>query len=459
MKLAAYSSYKSSDSAWLSNIPDTWQQIRGRFVMSVNPAAVRLRDLDDADEVSFVPMEALCENGGLNLDRTKPLDEISSGYTEFEDGDVVIAKITPCFENGKSAIASGLKNGVAFGTTELHVLRAGKRLDKQFLFYLTTSHTFRMLGESEMYGAGGQKRVPPEFAKNFRVPLPPIKEQQAIGRFLDTQTARIDTLLAKKRQLIDKLKEKRSALIARTVTRGLPPEAAQAAGLEPHPARRDSGVECMGKIPRHWKVLPLTKYLSEMSDYRGRTPEKMDEGVFLVTARNVRMGFIDYDCSQEYVAEEDYNEIMRRGLPKHGDILFTTEAPLGNVALVNREDIALAQRIMRFRMNTRFFDSRFTLFGMMADHFQFQLSSLSTGSTAEGLKSSKLHMLQLVAPPLKEQQAIAAYLDRETSRIDQLTSKVEAAIARLTEYRQALITSAVTGKIDVRNNARFKEVA
>lgn len=429
--------------------PVSWQQIRGRFVMAVNPASARLRDLGDADEVSFVPMEAVGENGGLNLDCTKPLGEIGSGYTEFEDGDVVIAKITPCFENGKSAIASGLKNGVAFGTTELHVLRAGTRLDKQFLFHLTTSHTFRMLGEAEMYGAGGQKRVPPEFVKDFRVPLPPLEEQQTIANFLDAQTAKIDTLLAKKRQFIEKLKEKRSALIARTVTRGLPPAAAQAAGLEPHPAMKDSGVEWLDVLPIHWKILPLTKYLSEMSDYRGKTPEKMDEGVFLVTARNVRMGFIDYDCSQEYVAEEEYNEIMRRGLPKHGDILFTTEAPLGNVALVNREDIALAQRIMRFRMNPRFFDSRFTLFGMMADYFQFQLSSLSTGSTAEGLKASKLHMLQLVAPPLEEQQAIAAYLDRETARIDQLAAKVEAAIARLTEYRQALITAAVTGKIDV----------
>ena len=200
MKYPSHGEYKTSDSAWLPSIPAAWQQIRGRFVMSVNPAAVRLRDLDEADEVSFVPMEAVGENGGLNLERTKPLDEIGSGYTEFEDGDVVIAKITPCFENGKSAIASGLMNGVAFGTTELHVLRAGKRLDKQFLFHLTTSHTFRMLGESEMYGAGGQKRVPPEFAKDFRIPLPPIDEQQTIARFLDTKTAQIDALVAQKRR-------------------------------------------------------------------------------------------------------------------------------------------------------------------------------------------------------------------------------------------------------------------
>ena len=241
MKIAAHKEYKPTDSLWLTEIPAAWQQLRGRFVMGVNPSPVRLRNLEESDEVSFVPMEAIGERGGLSLERSRPIDEIGSGYTEFEDGDVVVAKITPCFENGKVALAEGLLNGVAFGTTELHVLRAGKRLDKRFLFYLTTSHTFLSLGESEMYGAGGQKRVPPEFAKDFRVPLPPLEEQQTIARFLDAQTARIDTLMAKKRQLIAKLKEKRSALIARTVTRGLPPEAAKAAGLEPNPAIKDSG--------------------------------------------------------------------------------------------------------------------------------------------------------------------------------------------------------------------------
>lgn len=449
MKAPPYQRYKPSSSDWLPRIPEAWQQVRGRFVMGVNPSPKRLRELDETDEVSFLPMEAVGEYGGLNLERSKSLDEIGSGYTEFENGDVVVAKITPCFENGKGALADGLLNGVAFGTTELHVLRAGKRLDSRFLFYLTISHTFRRLGESEMYGAGGQKRVPPEFAKDFRIPLPPIEEQEAIARFLDAKTAQIDTLVAKKRQLIEKLKEKRSALIARAVTRGLPPEAAKTAGLEPNPALKPSRGEWLDLIPSHWQVLPLTKYLSEMSDYRGKTPEKTDEGAFLVTARNVRMGFIDYDCSQEYVALDDYNEIMRRGHPKKGDILFTTEAPLGNVALVDREGIALAQRIIRFRMRYTYFQSRFALYAMIADYFQFQLKSLSTGSTAEGLKASKLSMLKLVAPPLPEQVIISEFLDCETTRIDRLIAKAEDAISRLNEYRQALITSAVTGKIDV----------
>ena len=162
------------------------------------------------------------------------------------------------------------------------------------------------------------------------------------------------------------------------------------------------------------------------------------------------MGLIDYECSQEFIAQDEYDEIMKRGLPKKGDLLFTTEAPLGNVALVDREDIALAQRIIRFRMNAMHFDSRFTLFTLMSDYFQSQLTMLSTGSTAEGLKASKLPMLRVVAPPLKEQYIIIELLDREIRGIDALIAKIREAIMRLRELRTALISAAVTGKIDVR---------
>ncbi len=197
-------------------------------------------------------------------------------------------------------------------------------------------------------------------------------------------------------------------------------------------------------------MLPFTKYVAEQSDYRGRTPEKVTDGVLLVTARNIKMGYVDYACSQEFITPDEYDDVMRRGIPLSGDILFTTEAPLGNVALVDREGIALAQRVIRFRMAARF-NHRFTLYAMMGSFFQAQLASLSTGSTAEGLKASKLHMLRLVAPPIEEQAAVVGFLDRETERIDGCTRAAEAIIEQLQEYRSALITAAVTGKIDVRS--------
>ena len=107
MRFGQYPVYRPNSIEWLPVLPDTWQHIRARFVLGVNPSPVKQRELDESAEVSFVPMEAVGEYGGLNLDRTKLLDEVGSGYTEFEDGDVVVAKITPCFENGKEDWRTG----------------------------------------------------------------------------------------------------------------------------------------------------------------------------------------------------------------------------------------------------------------------------------------------------------------------------------------------------------------
>jgi type I restriction enzyme S subunit len=454
MKIAAYTNCQPTDLIWLPQIPVTWQQIRGRFVMGVNPSPVRLRDLDESDEVSFVPMEAIGERGGLSLDRSRPIDEIGSGYTEFEDGDVVVAKITPCFENGKVALAEGLRNGVAFGTTELHVLRAGKRLDKHFLFYLTTSHTFLSLGESEMYGAGGQKRVPPEFAKDFRVPLPPLEEQQTIARFLDAQTARIDTLVAKKRQLIAKLKEKRSALIARTVTRGLPPEAAKAAGLEPNPEMKDSGVEWLGKIPAHWNAKRL-KYLFQC--FGGGTPSKAnaafwDGDIPWVSPKDMS-GKVILD-TEDHITEDAVIESATRMVAPGATLLVVRSGILKHTIPVatNAISVALNQDMKALVSIGAVCNTYLAYF--IEGHNKSLLDSWSKSScTVESIESNYMLSSLLPVPPAEEQQAIAAYLDHETSRIDQLVAKVEVAIDRLTEYRQALITPAVTGKIDVREAA------
>lgn len=136
------------------------ERVRLRYRAQVNPSRSEVNGLAEDTAVSFVPMEDVLEHGGMRLSQTKMLSEVQSGFTYFSDGDVVFAKITPCFENGKGSIATGLTNGVGFGTTELHVLRPSNQLDAAFLFYVTISHVFRHEGASWMYGAGGQKRVP-----------------------------------------------------------------------------------------------------------------------------------------------------------------------------------------------------------------------------------------------------------------------------------------------------------
>jgi type I restriction enzyme S subunit len=185
---------------------------RLRFVTTVPPKS-EVRLVHDDTEVSFVPMEAIGENGEMQTDRRKRIGEVVNGYTYFGEGDVVLAKITPCFENGKGAIASRLVNRIGFGTTELHVLRAGRDLDSRFLFYVTRSHDFRKLGEAEMYGAGGQKRVPESFVRDFRAYVPSTREQREIADFLDRETVNIEELISLKRELIRAGDEQTSVVI------------------------------------------------------------------------------------------------------------------------------------------------------------------------------------------------------------------------------------------------------
>lgn len=442
MKYASYENHKPGKSAWLNELPNTWDQIRGRFVLSVNPPSHRARRLNDSDEVSFVPMEAVGEYGGLNLDRTRPLDEIGAGYTAFEEGDVIVAKITPCFENGKGAIAHGLKNGVGFGTTELHVLRTRERIDKQFLFYLTISHTFRMLGESEMYGAGGQKRVPPDFAKDFRIPLPSLEEQEAITRFLDTKTAQINELIAKKRQLVDKLKEKRQALIVRTVTRGLPPGAAKAARLEPTPSMLNAEEGWIGEMPASWKAkkgrhlgrligsfAPAEEDIAE--DDGGVPYAKVDDLNSLDSSLRLNSTKVRLQCPPPR-----WNTIIL--FPKRGAAIFTNK-----VALAQR--VAFDSNLMGWEIH-KDSDPKFVAYCLIAR----RLDDLADVSTVPQINNKHIYPAKFPHPPKHVQEEIVAFLDSATTQIDQLVRNVEGAIARLTEYRQALITSAVTGKIDVR---------
>ena len=454
MKAGPYKNYKAANTVWLSSIPETWDQIRGRFVMAVNPPARRARALEPTDEVSFVPMEAVGEYGGLDLARTKPLDEIGAGYTAFEEGDVVVAKISPCFENGKGAIARGLKNGVGFGTTELHVLRTGKRLDKQFLFYLTISHTFRMLGESEMYGAGGQKRVPPEFAKDFRIPLPPVDEQQTIASFLDAKTAQIDALVAQKRQLIAKLKEKRSALIARTVTRGLPPEAAKAAGLEPNPDMKDSGVDWLAQIPTHWRLRPLKRIVSiPITDGPHETPEFPLDGVPFVSAEAAKDGRVLLSSMRGYISREDHERYSRKYFPRKRDIFIVKSgSTTGKVAIVDFDDeFNVWSPLAAVRCDLRKALPEFVFYALSSEYFQGLVQVSWSFGTQPNIGMGVIGNLAVVLPPIFEQRLIAEFLGTEVARMNGLIDQAQTAIDRLTEYRQALITSAVTGKINVRS--------
>lgn len=237
-------------------------EVRLRNIVNQSLTAVQQEALEATEQVNFLLMEAIGEKGELELSIIREKNAVSTGYTLFFEGDVVIAKITPCFENGKGAVIRGLFNGVGFGTTELYVLRPDANIEARFLYYVTVSHPFRKWGEARMTGAAGQKRVPEEFVRNFLIKLPPLFQQRTIADYLDRETAKIDTLIAAKQRLLDLLAKKRRALITHAVT----------CGSDANAPLRDSGVEWLGEIPAHWEVINL-KILAEVRTgvAKGRT--------------------------------------------------------------------------------------------------------------------------------------------------------------------------------------------
>jgi type I restriction enzyme S subunit len=209
---------KPSGVEWLGNVPEHWDVKRLRFSINSNPVKSEVVNYDDDTLVSFVPMDSVSEYGGMDVSQEKPIAEVYSGYTYFLDGDVVIAKITPCFENGKGSLVPALSNGIGFGTTEFHVVRALDNLDSEYLFFLSISDPFRAIGASEMFGAGGQKRVPEDFIKDFKFGLPPIEEQIQIVLFLKEQLNKVDNMKAANFSAIEMLEEYRSVIITSAVT-------------------------------------------------------------------------------------------------------------------------------------------------------------------------------------------------------------------------------------------------
>jgi type I restriction enzyme, S subunit len=214
--------------------------------------------------------------------------------------------------------------------------------------------------------------------------------------------------------------------------------------LKPYPEYKASGVEWLGMVPSNWDIGGVTKFIGPIVDYRGRTPNKVDEGIFLVTARNIKNGKIDYAASEEYVDADSVESLLERGRPEIGDVLFTMEAPLGQVALIDRVDIALAQRIVKFRGKENVLLNTFLLRWLMGSYCQAKLETLATGSTALGIKSSKLGEIECLIPPLEEQSSIVTFLDKETAKLDTLIAKQEKLLELIKERIIATVMRAIS---------------
>ena len=184
------------------------------------------------------------------------------------------------------------------------------------------------------------------------------------------------------------------------------------------------------KFPDCWKILPLEECMDSIIDYRGKTPKKTSFGIPLITAKIVKDGRIN--DIQEYIASQDYDSWMCRGMPQVGDILMTTEAPLGEIAQLDKKKVALAQRLITLRGKKNFLDNNYLKFLMLSDFIQSQLYSRATGTSVVGIKQSELRKIELIIPPLSEQKAIAHILGTLDDKIElnQRMNKTLEAIAR-----------------------------
>lgn len=208
---------KDSGIEWIDDIPSHWEVKRLKYNCFVNPSKKKSIS-NESLKINFLPMEKVSEDGQFDLESLAPYSSISNGYTYFENEDVLVAKITPCFENGKSALVKDLKYGFGFGSTEFHVIRFKEQILPEFVYYLIKSYAFRTIGQAFMHGTAGQKRVGTDFIENYMMVTPPIEEQKEIIEYLDNETDKLTKAISKIQENIKLLDEYKTSLIHHVIT-------------------------------------------------------------------------------------------------------------------------------------------------------------------------------------------------------------------------------------------------
>jgi len=275
-------------------------------------------------------------------------------------------------------------------------------------------------------------------------PIPSISEQQQIAAFLDWKTSQIDALIAKKQELLDKLKEKRLAVITQAVTKGLNPDAPM----------RDSGIACLGQVPAHWKTMPIKFALCEpITDGPHETPEIFDDGVPFLSAEAVKNDRLDFEKKRGYISLEDHERFSKKYKPKRGDVyMVKSGATTGNIARVETDaDFNIWSPLAALRPDFDIATTDFIFYFMKSKPFFYSVEQGWSFGTQQNIGMGVIANLPMACPPVAEQKLITNLIERKVTKFDAMSTSCTEAITRLTEYRTALITAATTGKIDVRN--------
>lgn len=379
-------------------------------------------------KVSFVPMESL-RNGAIDY-QDIPFAEGKGKYTYFQDGDLLVAKVTPCFENGNIAIANNMKQGVGFGSSEIFVLRMDDKVLNTYMFYITQTAKFQEGACATMCGVGGLKRISPLFMRTYELDIPSLSKQQRIVDYLDAKLGKIDARIAILEKQQDAYARLKRSVIHHAVTRG----------LDPNVFLKDSGVEWIGMIPKHWELQRFKSIFTEcksvtetgqedllsVSEYYGvaRRIDKMEDGEYESRADSL----VGYKVCKKDDLVINIMLAWKRGLG------FSDFDGIVSPAYAVYRGKDIAPHYFHYLMRTDMYVA------------EYKRNSKGIIDSRLRMYTDRFNNIMAIVPPLSEQQAIAAYLDEKCSKIDAATENIGKQIDALKRLKRALINEVVTGQ-------------
>jgi type I restriction enzyme S subunit len=439
-----YPEYKDSGIEWLGQIPEHWELRRLKRLATINDEA--LPETTNPDfEMSYVDIGSVDAIEGITHRETYVFANAPSRARRIaRHGDVIVSTVRT-YLRAIAPIVHPEPNLIV--STGFAIIRPRTGLATRFSAYALRSPYFVERVVANSVGVSYPAINASELG-TFPIAAPPEVEQQAIADFLDRETAKIDAAVKKQERLIELLQEKRTALITHAVTKGLPAAAAAQAGLDPNVPMRNSGIERIGHVPAHWTVRKTTWVFSIGS---GTTPNSEDPSYYdgdipWITTSELRETVITATTKQITTkALDDFSSL--RVHPEGSVAVAMYGATIGRLGILGMP--ATVNQACCVFSQPQGVNMQFWFYWLQMR--RTYLVSLGYGGGQPNLSQELLRSIRAPVPPEKEQQAIADFLDRETAKIDALIAKIQEAINRLKEYRTALISAAVTGKIDVRN--------
>lgn len=415
-----------------SELPAGWVSVAIPEFCEINPSKPPRDSIPTDTPVTFVPMPAVdAELGTITNPEIRKFADARNGFTFFQEGDIIIAKITPCMENGKAAIARNLINGLGFGSTEFFTLRPNGSAIPEYLYHYVRQESFRKEAEENMTGSVGQKRVPKHFIEGTIIPLPPLAEQRRIVAAVEALLAGVNATRKRLDHMPWLLKKFRQAVLASACQGSL-----TADWKEEHIGLSD------------WKRIAIEDIAEKVIDYRGRTPPIVKEPeIPHITTTNIRDGKINW-ATVKFVTEDTYRTYMTRGIPEIGDVFFTMEGPLGEVAVLHEHrKFSVAQRILIIRGKKDIIYGDYFAFALMSPYFQSAINLKSTGSGVKGVAYKRMKHVELPVPPLAEQQEIIRRVEALFTLTHHIEQRVAVSKDRADRLIQSILEKAFCGQL------------